>query len=158
MPLFSNSKKKEARGSAPKVVEESTTASSIKSGLIREAIKGSLTGSPSADGATSTLSGILGLAGGGGESNAAGELFDIPTDFEDYEQLRSLMAKSDVPAEQVIPITFLLAMAERFQSSVMPTIIGYYLTGRIAKNREGRKEYLKATQKTLNLSGNDDDD
>lgn len=112
---------------------------------------------PSSDGA-SGLASALGLTGFGGDDNQnAIELFEIPTDFLDLHELRRLIAKSDVPAELVQPLMTLLALAERFGSTLVPNLVGWYLVGRIGKNRLGRKEFLEATQRTAPSNPLDED-
>lgn len=131
------------------------TASSVEespSGGFRESMRANLSGSsPNSDG--SLMSSIF--AGGAPESDAF-ELFDIPTNFRDFHELRRLIAKSDIPAEMVQSLMVILALAERYNSEIIPSLVGWYLVGRIGKNRMGRKEFIKASQRAAPM-GEDDE-
>ncbi len=103
------------------------------------------------------LASLLGIGGFGGDENQnAMELFDIPTDFGDLHELRRLIAKSDIPAELVQPLMTLLGLAERFASKLVPSLVGWYLVGRIGKNRLGREEFIKASQRQAMVQNDDD--
>ena len=156
-----NSKKKK------KVAESSTaeihTNGATPSGTVlapnetfREGLRDQLNGATSGGGGGNNLFGSIGFSNDG-ESQQAMELFDVPTDFNDVHELRRLIVKSDIPAEQVPPLMFMLALAERFGSEVVPSLIGWLLLGRIGKNREGRKEFVQ-TARRPNIGMNDDED
>ena len=51
----------------------------------------------------------------------------------------------------------LLGLAERFASKLVPSLVGWYLVGRIGKNRLGREEFLRATMRPAVGSLTDDD-
>ncbi len=123
----------------------------------RNAFWQSLAGqSPNTEGGAG-LASLLGIGGLGGDDNQnALELFDIPTDFGDLHELRRLIAKSDIPAELVQPLMTLLGLAERFASKLVPSLVGWYLVGRIGKNRLGREEFIKATLRQAVVQNDDD--
>lgn len=132
-------------------------SNSVQHSVFRDAFKTSLEGRAPTDEIGQQTAAALGLFGGGGDADGAFELFDIPSEFTDLSELRSLMVKSDIPAEQVMPISFLLQLGEMFHSKVIPGLIGNYLAARIAKNRLGRKEYITAKQRTVNIRDDEDD-
>ncbi len=81
-------------------------------------------------------------AGGDGGPHPAEKLFEIPKSFEKFSDMRSFVVRSDLPAKGVKLTMRAMAMAEIFGSRVVPRVIGWYLTGRIARDRRGREEFV----------------
>ncbi|KKN78729.1 hypothetical protein LCGC14_0347960 [marine sediment metagenome] len=159
MEFFSKQKTKSSNnGATPS--ENSSSNNKVEAGdnNFRSAFWQSLAGqAPTTEGGQG-LASLLGIGGLGGDDNQnALELFDIPTDFGDLHELRRLIAKSDIPAELVQPLMTLLGLAERFASKLVPSLVGWYLVGRIGKNRLGREEFIRATQRQALVQKDDDD-
>lgn len=110
------------------------------------------------------------------------KLFDVPDSMTDLDQLRELLMRSDLPDHQVKLVSRVLALSEIFdpgpgeviepyfdengaeprepqiqrQISVPRVIIAWYLLARIAKGRQGRKEYAEVLGVRIRAEAEDD--
>ena len=81
-------------------------------------------------------------------SGAAMELFQVPDNFTDVEQLKDLIVKSDLSEKSIMAATRVLALSQQFDDIDDPDfvsfprqVLGWFFLLRIAKDRQGRNEY-----------------
>ena len=81
-------------------------------------------------------------------SGAAMQLFDVPDNFTDVEQLKDLIVKSDLSEKSIMAATRVLALSQQFDDPEDPDfvsfprqVLGWFFLLRIAKDRQGRQEF-----------------
>lgn len=91
------------------------------------------------------------------QEHPAKMLFDLPEEYTNIENLKKLIARSDIPESVVKPLSRMLALGEFFGSKFIPQIAGWYCVTRIGKERLGREEFVKAVLRNQIEPDSEDD-